>query len=101
MKAKVSLTKSNYTLDFGNHKFYFSSKDNKFKFQKKLLKFIETNEEKIINKFKVDLNISLYLAVSLYKKIEKQGFFITSKDGSVVNENAVFLTAIINYWGDK
>ena len=31
---------------------------------------------KIINKYKVKINLNLYLAISSYQKIEKRGFYI-------------------------
>ena len=97
MKAKVNLAKSSYKTQFANYEFYFSSKENKYKFQKRLLKYVDKNEHKINNKYSVELNLSLYLAISLYKKIEKEGFFVVSKDGTVVRENVGFVTAIINW----
>lgn len=101
MKTKngieLNLAVSEYKTEFANFIFYFSSKFYKNKFKESLTEYIDTEERKIKNKYKVDICLTSYLAISLYKKVEKRGFFVVSKHGEVINENVVFLNAIINH----
>ena len=50
------------------------------KFEDNITPFVLLETAKIRNKYNVKINLSLYLAVSLYKKIEKRGFRIKSKN---------------------
>ena len=56
------------------YKIDFSSNFYKEKFEREVSKYVEEEELKINNKYKTQINVGLYLAVSLYKKIEKRGF---------------------------
>ena len=46
------------------------------KFQENLSYYLFMETTKIINKYKVKINLNLFLAISLYQKIEKRGFYI-------------------------
>lgn len=76
MQSKVcqNIMESEYKTSFGGFIFYFTSEFYKNKFENEVENYIESEEIKIRNKYKVDLSLSLYLAISLYKKIEKRGF---------------------------
>ena len=76
MQSKVcqNIMESEYKSSFGGFIFYFTSEFYKNKFENEIENYIEIEEIKIRNKYKVDLSLSLYLAISLYKKIEKRGF---------------------------
>ena len=78
MKTKngieLNLKESDYKFEFYNAVFYFSSKFYLDNFKNLLEDYIEIEQTKIINKYKVEINLKLYLAIALYKKIEKRGF---------------------------
>ena len=80
MKTKngieLDLKNSSYIYDYNNLKFYFSSELYLKKFQENLSYYIFMETTKIINKYKVKINLNLFLAISLYQKIEKRGFYI-------------------------
>ena len=80
MKTKngieLDLKNSSYIYDYNNLKFYFSSKFYLKKFQENLSYYLFMETTKIINKYKVKINLYLFLAISLYQKIEKRGFYI-------------------------
>ena len=80
MKTKngieLDLKNSSYIYNYKNLKFYFSSELYLKKFQENLSYYIFMETTKIINKYKVKINLNLYLAISFYQKIEKRGFYI-------------------------
>ena len=80
MKTKngieLDLKNSSYIYNYNNLKFYFSSELYLKKFQENLSYYIFMETTKIINKYKVKINLNLYLAISFYQKIEKRGFYI-------------------------
>lgn len=80
MKTKngieLDLKNSSYIYDYNKYKFYFSSKFYLKKFQENLSYYLFMETTKIINKYKVKINLNLFLAISLYQKIEKRGFYI-------------------------
>lgn len=80
MKTKngieLDLKNSSYVYDYNNLKFYFSSELYLKKFQENLSYYLFMETTKIINKYKVKINLNLFLAISLYQKIEKRGFYI-------------------------
>lgn len=92
--VELNLKESNYCFEFNHAVFYFSSKFNLCRFKNSVETFIEMEHAKIINRYKVNINLKLYLAISLYKKIEKRGFRIVQKfsDKSQIEltENTIF-----------
>lgn len=56
--------------------FYFSSKLYLEKFESNVEKYVNEESLKIKNKYKMNANFEVYLAISFYKKIEKRGFYI-------------------------
>ena len=65
---------------YDNYKFYFNSNYIRNKFVKEVEKYIYLEEIKIKSKYKVEINLKNYLAVSYYKKIQKKGFRIENKE---------------------
>ena len=56
--------------------FYFSSKLYLEKFVNNVEKYVEEETIKIKNKYKIQCDFELYLAISYYGKIEHRGFYI-------------------------
>lgn len=73
---ELDLSKSNYKANYSDLIFYFSSELYLNKFKTELNNYILIENIKINNKYKVDIDIKEYLAVALYKRIEKRGFLI-------------------------
>lgn len=88
---ELNLKESIYKASVNKLEFYFSSELylNKFINEKNL--FINVESIKLKNKYKIDIEASLYLLISLYKKIEKRGFFIKDiEKNKEVSENISF-----------
>ena len=77
--VELNLKESDYCFEFARAVFYFSSEFNLNRFKNSVISFIEMEQAKIINRYKVNINLKLYLALSLYKKIEKRGFRVIQK----------------------
>lgn len=93
---ELNLQESKYKYEYNNFIFYFSSKSYLEKFKKNISDYILMESYKIKNKYNIHINFSLFLAVALYKKIEKRGFRITHKNmGYIISENTVFNTEYI------
>lgn len=73
---ELDLSKSNYKVCYSALIFYFSSELYLNKFKTELNNYILIESIKINNKYKVDIDMKEYLAVALYKRIEKRGFLI-------------------------
>ena len=72
----LNLKESEYFVTKFGLTFYFSSKMYLNKFIQNIDSFIETETIKFRNKYNVELQFNLCLAISYYKRIEKRGFFI-------------------------
>ena len=90
-KVCLNINESEYMTTFGGFNFYFSSNFYKEKFEREVSKYVEEEELKINNKYKIQINIALYLAVSLYRKIEKRGFRVFD------NLNKRYVTPFISF----
>lgn len=73
-KVYKNILDSDYAFNFQRFTFYFSSKFYIEKFKKELYNYIDIERLKLNNKYGVELESTEYLALSLYKKIEKRGF---------------------------
>lgn len=73
---ELDITQSNYRCNFKGLIFCFSSKFYLNKFEKEVQEYIDIENKKLYNKYKLDVDFSLYLAIAFYKKIEKRGFRI-------------------------
>lgn len=75
--------------------FYFSSKLYMDKFVKTVDNFVEEENIKLKNKYKIEGNFNVYLALSLYKKIEKRGFYVYDDIGkNEIKSDIVFVNVI-------
>lgn len=92
----LNLKESEYTyLRFGL-KFYFSSKVYREKFILKLADFIKEENLKLKNKYGINCDFTIYLAISYYQKIEKRGFYIKSLEGKEINSNNTLGIILLN-----
>ena len=73
-KVYKNIEDSDYVFDFQRFTFYFSSKFYIEKFKKELDNYIDIEQKRLIKRYDTILESSEYLALSLYKKIEKRGF---------------------------
>lgn len=73
---ELELEESKYTYTYKNLTFYFSSMFYLNKFNNELKKFIDNETKKLYNKYKHNADYSILLAVALYKRIEKRGFYV-------------------------
>ena len=68
------LDKSKYEVEYKRFKFVFSSNFYLNKFKKEIDEYISIEKQKLNLKFKFYLESDEFLALTLYKKIEKRGF---------------------------
>lgn len=80
---ELDLRKTKYSYEFGEYIFYFSSKLYMKKFKEGVLNYIILESAKITNKYKIKINITNYLSVSFYKKIEKRGFRVVDRNSGL------------------
>lgn len=94
----LNLDESDYIFTTHGLTFYFSSKVYLEKFKSIHKSFIDNETQKIAIKYKVNINISLMLLISLYKKIEKRGFkVIDAINNKELTNNLVIGTNFIIY----
>ena len=87
--VELNLQESDYKFEFCHAVFYFSSDFNLQRYKNSVIQFIEMEQAKIINRYKVDIDLFYYLAISFYKKIEKRGFRVLLHDDEV-NQDTKF-----------
>lgn len=94
MKTKngieLDLNESDFLFTFYGAVFYFSSNLNLNRFKESLIDFIQMEEIKLFNKYRVKLDLKLYLAIALYKRIEKRGFRVVLQN-KLITENSKFI----------
>lgn len=88
-KVYYDLNESCYEVIYKRFKFVFSSKFYIEKFKKELYNYINIEQNKIDNRYNLRLESSEYLALSLYKKIEKRGFLVYFNN-TKINKNQTF-----------
>jgi YHS domain-containing protein len=76
---ELDLPKSNYRYNVGNYTFYFSSEFYLENFKKNVKFFTEIESIKIKNKYKIYIDLDVYLTFVFYKKIEKRGFYVVNR----------------------
>ena len=87
---ELNLKDSNFRASYGKLLFYFSSKFYLNKFKKELETYIFTEHIKIYNKYKIKIDLSEYLSLALYKRIEKRGFLVKDvKTNRKIKENEI------------
>lgn len=88
-----------YFFVYKNLKFYFSSEFNMRRFKENLCRFTYEENSKIINKYKINIDLIDYLIFSYYESIEKRGYKIENLESGklLVNGNKINLafTSII------
>ena len=75
--VELDLEKSKYQYKYKGLVFYFSSEFNHKRFKDRFNYFVYVESTKIINRFKVNADFTLYFAIVFYKHIEKRGFYVT------------------------
>ena len=92
-KVYYNLYESEYHYKFKRFEFVFSSKLYINNFKKNFENYTYIENEKIRAKYQVDLEASEYLALSLYKKIEKRGFLVYYNDEEI-DKNTTFTISL-------
>lgn len=80
---ELDIKQSDYRYSINNYTFYFSSEFYMNNFKNNIELFTEIEGAKIKNKYKVYIDLNIYLAFVLYKKIEKRGFYVIN---NITNE---------------
>ena len=79
-RVEYDINKSEYYFRVNKLTFFFSSKFNKTRFENGFIEYIQEETNKIKAKYKVDINLTNYLLLAYYKKIEKRGFKVLTYD---------------------
>lgn len=86
-RVEYDINKSEYYFKVNKLTLFFSSKFNKTRFENGFIDFVNEETNKIKAKYKVDINLTNYLLLAYYKKIEKRGFkVLTYDDNDVIIE---------------
>lgn len=91
---ELDLKNSKYIYKKGNFSFYFSSEFYLKKFKEEVKEFVPFENQKIVAKYGIEINLCLFLMISLYKKIEKRGFLVTNNEQKI--DNVKFNTILQN-----
>lgn len=98
MKTKngieLELKQSKYIANLKGLKFYFSSQLYLDKFLINAANYTSQENVKIKIKYNLDIDLTEYLLIALYKKIEKRGFYITGSSPLKL-DNFTFINKII------
>lgn len=92
-KVYYNLYDSEYHYKYKRFEFVFSSKLYINNFIKQLQDYTYIENEKISAKYQIELEASEYLALSLYKKIEKRGFLVYYNDEEI-DKNTTFTISL-------
>lgn len=97
MKSNVcyNLAKSEYITEYKGYKFYFSSFFNNQRFKAKLTDYVEKETLKLNAKYHTSFNIEPVIALSLYRLIEKRGFYVIDQNGLPVAKDYEVVTDIV------
>ena len=79
-RVEYDINKSEYYFKVNKLTFFFSSKFNKTRFENGFIEYVSEETNKIKAKYKVDINLTNYLLLAYYKKIEKRGFKVLTYD---------------------
>lgn len=94
-KIELDIKSSNYKYEYEDNIFFFSSEFYLNKFITELPDYVYSESIKLKNKYKLNISCNLFLAVSLYRKIEKRGFYIFNKIKKIqIKENSLFFVSI-------
>lgn len=79
------ISKSPFCYDVNELVFYFSSEFNKRRFINGYEEYIVDETHKLESKYHVKLDLELELTVAFYKRIEKRGYKVITKDNLALN----------------
>ena len=79
-RVEYDINKSEYYFKVNKLTFFFSSKFNKTRFENGFIDYVNEETNKIKAKYKVNINLTNYLLLAYYKKIEKRGFKVLTYD---------------------
>ena len=79
-RVEYNINKSEYYFKVNKLTFFFSSKFNKTRFENGFINYVNEETNKIKAKYKVNINLTNYLLLTYYKKIEKRGFKVLTYD---------------------
>lgn len=79
-RVEYDINKSEYYFKVNKLTLFFSSKFNKTRFENGFIEYVQEETNKIKAKYKVDINLTNYLLLAYYKKIEKRGFKVLTYD---------------------
>lgn len=79
-RVEYDINKSEYYFRINKLTFFFSSKFNKTRFENGFIDYVNEETNKIKAKYKVNINLTNYLLLTYYKKIEKRGFKVLTYD---------------------
>lgn len=97
-KIELDIKSSNYTFEYEDNIFFFSSEFYLNKFKTELPDYVYSESIKLKNKYKLNISCNLFLAISLYRKIEKRGFYIFNKNKKLpVKEDSLFFINILQF----
>lgn len=86
-RVEYNINRSEYYFRVNKLTFFFSSKFNKSRFENGFIDYVNEETNKIKAKYKVNINLTDYLLLAYYKKIEKRGFkVLTYDDNDVIIE---------------
>lgn len=92
-RVEYDIYESDYYYRINGYTFYFSSMFNRDRFITKFSKFVKEENNKIIVKYHVSIDLTEYLLIAFYKKIEKRGFrVLIHKNDDIISleENYTF-----------
>lgn len=79
-RVEYDINRSEYYFKVNKLTFFFSSKFNKTRFKNGFIDYVNEETNKIKAKYKVNINLTNYLLLTYYKKIEKRGFKVLTYD---------------------
>lgn len=92
----LDLKETEYSITLSGITFYFSSKLYLKKFMDNVNNYVKQENIKLCVKYNVNIDLTLFLMISLYRKIEKRGFRIYDKiNNKEITENVSFINTIL------
>lgn len=88
---ELNIKESKYIFVVDGLMLYFSSNFNKERFISNYNTYLDEENIKLENKYKVNIDLKRLLIVSFYKKIEKRGFYIVDINSrQEIKEDTIF-----------
>ena len=95
-KIYLDLKETEYMITLSGMTFYFSSKLYLKKFIDNVNNYIKQENIKLCIRYNLNIDLSLFLMILLYRKIENRGFMIFYKNNNKeINENVSFINEIV------